>query len=319
MEYTAECVNKYHPDKICDQIADLIVDECLKNDINSRVAVEVLGGHGEIVLKGEITTKSRVNYKKLARDYYFILTGKRIKVKSKIVHQSPDIAVGVDQGGAGDQGIVVGYACNENNYKIPMEMYLARKIIEPFIADGKSQVTIKNGKITNIVLSVQGYSKKQLNDYLFSFLKVHNIDCRGISFYCNNTGKFDIGGFDADCGVTGRKIVVDAYGPRVSVGGGAFSGKDPTKIDRSGAYMARWIAVQLLHKYKAHEVVVKIAYVIGKQDPVMQIAYIDGKEKQLTYDCRPQSIIRKFNLLSPIYLSLARNGHFGLINPWDKL
>lgn len=326
MQITAESVTAWHPDKICDQVADAILDECLKQDDRSRVAVEVLGGHNYIYLVGEITTKATIDYEKIAKKVYFDLTGKRIKAVSRIVSQCPEIAQGVDIGGAGDQGIMIGYACNENDAKLPQELYLSRKLLAPFKIDGKSQVTIKEDKITDIVLSVQGKTQRELSQYVTRFIQQENVFLGNgmmgkVNIYCNNTGSFEIGGFDADSGCTGRKIVIDQYGPRVPVGGGSFSGKDATKVDRSGAYMARWIALNQLKK-GGKEALVKLAYVIGKAEPVMVIAKIDDIEYDISkeYDCRPLSIIERFGLRNPIYLNLARNGHFGVKNyPWEQV
>lgn len=308
MIYTAESVTAWHPDKICDRISDAILDKCLEQDPYSRVAVETMGGHGKVFLTGEVTTKAVVDYKDVVLNVY----GKDIEVISHISTQSPEIAQGVNTGGAGDQGIMIGYACDENSMYIPNELYLARKILKPFKVDGKSQVTLIDGWIDNIVLSVQGESSESLHEYL------HH-EYPGIKAYCNNTGSFTVGGFNADAGVTGRKIVIDAYGPQVPVGGGAFSGKDPTKVDRSGAYMARWIALQLLRKLGAHEVLVKLGYVIGSADPVMRTAIVDGKESYFGYDCRPDAIIERFDLRRPIYLQTATEGHFGISSyPWEQ-
>jgi S-adenosylmethionine synthetase len=320
MTHTAEIVTAWHPDKICDQISDAILDECLKQDPMSRVAVETMGGHGKIFLTGEITTKAEVDYKKVAKGIYKGLLDKDIEVYSNIVSQCPEISKGVDKGGAGDQGVMIGYACSENEMKIPLEIYFARKLLEPFKADAKSQVTIENKKVTNIVLSVQGKTQKELQEYVGDFVAKVLPDNTMPNVYCNNTGSFVTGGFDADSGVTGRKIVVDAYGPRIPVGGGAFSGKDPTKVDRSGAYMARWLALNEI-EYGAKEVLVKLAYVIGKSEPIMQVAIIDGKKFNLDeYDCRPEAIIERFDLRRPIYLQTARDGHFGIKSyPWEKV
>jgi len=307
---TAESVTAWHPDKVCDQISDAIVDACIAQDPFSRVAVETIGGHGVIVLIGEVTTTTEVDFVSIAKEVYEGLFHKDIGVLCTIVKQSPNIARGVDTGGAGDQGIMVGYACRENEVYIPQEMYLARKLLQGFETDGKSQVTI--GDTITVVLSVQGKTKEELEKYIHAIIpSVHGM-------YCNNTGAFDIGGFDGDTGCTGRKIVVDAYGPRVPVGGGAFSGKDPTKVDRSGAYMARWIALDLLHR-GAQEVKVELAYVIGGIKPVMMMATIDGKQETISYDCRPQAIIERFDLRKPIYQDIARNGHFGRNLPWEVI
>src|SRR3989344_2179251 len=311
-KYIAESVTYLHPDKICDQISDLLLDEYLKVDPRARVAIETIGGHGQIGLYGEVTAKSEVNIKKIVKDYYKKLTGQNIRVQSFITVQSPEIAQGVDNGGAGDQGIMVGYACNENEQKIPQEMYLARKLLEGFDVDAKSQVTIEKGQVSSVVLSVQGKTREELiSRVLESGIKVNKKQ-----IYANNTGSFEIGGFDADSGCTGRKIVVDAYGPRVPVGGGAFSGKDATKVDRSGAYMARFIALQLLKKKGAREVLVKLGYVIGKAEPLIKIALIDGVEELFDYDCRPNAIIERLDLRKPKFLKTARNGHFGKIGKY---
>ena len=296
MIQTAESISNWHPDKICDLIADNIVRECLKQDKKSRCAVEVFGGHGLIIVGGEITTKAIIDYGKITREFYLKHCNKEIGVITNIVTQSPDIAMGVDKGGAGDQGIMYGYACDENDEFIPQEKFLADRLLEPFTSDAKSQVTIKDGIVTDIVLSVQGKTQEELRKYVLDFCDEYKLTIPNI--YCNYTGRFEIGGFDADCGVTGRKIVCDQYGPRVPVGGGAFSGKDFTKVDRSGAIMARHIALNELWKNKAKEVLVKIAYCIGKAEPLMVIAIIDGVEKDVSkqYDCRPESIIRKLKL-----------------------
>jgi S-adenosylmethionine synthetase len=326
MIYTAEMVTECHPDKICDQVADGILDRCLMQDNHSRVAVEVLGGHGVMYLVGEITTKAVVNYGIVAKEIYFNLTGKKIRVVSKIVSQAPEIAQGVNGGGAGDQGVMVGYACHDNEAKMPHEIYLAKKLLLPFEVDGKSQVTIEDGKITNIVLSVQGKTQRELSIYVADFFMKEDRflkNCK-VEVFCNNTGSFDVGGFDADTGCTGRKIVIDQYGPRVPVGGGSFSGKDATKVDRSAAYMARYIALQFEKENpKGSDVLVQLAYAIGKAEPVMAVVHVNGLifgVDQKKYDCRPEAIIERFGLRNPIYLDLARNGHFGRKNlPWEKI
>lgn len=313
----AESVTYLHPDKICDQISDLILDEYLKQDPFSRVAIETAGGHGHVGLYGEVTSKGQVDHAAVVQKYYREIVGADIQVESYISAQSPEIAQGVNTGGAGDQGIMVGYACDENDAYLPQEMYLARKLLVGFHTDAKSQVTLEDGKVTSVVLSVQGKSQEELLQHVAD----SQLDIPADKVFANYTGAFEIGGFDADSGCTGRKIVVDAYGPRVPVGGGAFSGKDATKVDRSAAYMARWVALQLLKKTGAKEVLVKIGYAIGKAEPVLQAAWVDGQETSFEYDCRPQSIIERFNLRSPIYLDVARYGHFGRPGelPWEKL
>lgn len=314
--YIAESVTKYHPDKICDGIADAIVDACLEQDKHSRVAVDAIGGHGVMMLMGEVTSQARLDFSQVAQEKYQQLTGQDIKVLANITQQSPEIAQKVNLGGAGDQGLMIGYACNENEQHLPQEMHLARRLLEGFEVDGKSQVVMQDKEVVNVVLSVQGKSQRELEQHVL--LVLPHPPCE---MYCNNIGKFEVGGFESDSGCTGRKIVVDAYGGRVPVGGGAFSGKDPTKVDRSGAYMARWIALQLLKKYGAREVLVKLGYVIGRAEPLLQTAVINGKEEELQgYDCRPAAIIEQFDLLRPIYNDLAENGHFGRKElAWEKV
>ncbi len=319
---TAESVTKYHPDKICDQISDAILDECLKQDPMSRVAIETMGGHGLICLTGELTTRAELAPYDIAKKVYKELTGKTISIKSNIVKQCPEISKGVNKGGAGDQGIMIGYACRETETHLPKEFHLAREMLRPFHTDGKSQVTLDNGVPTEIVLSIQGKKRGELKDYIADFLLKNDLTFgQRTKVYCNNTGSFKIGGFDADTGVTGRKIVVDAYGPRVQVGGGAFSGKDPTKVDRSGAYMARYIALKEMKESGSSEVLVQLAYVIGKVEPIMATITHDEMTENISlkkYDCRPQAIIERFNLRRPIYLETARNGHFGFSHyPWE--
>jgi S-adenosylmethionine synthetase len=293
---TAEYVAKGHPDKVCDAISDAILEEYHKQDPDSRVAVETMGGHGIIHIMGEITSKAEVNCNKVAREVYRSVGYKDcVKVIVDIAQQSPEIARGVDNGGAGDQGIMIGYACDENEEYLPQEYYLAKKIIEElpdgFGPDGKSQVTLNSkNEIETIVLSVQsscsGYlghmgAEYRLREYLRPYGAKRNI-----------IRLFHKAGFAADTGLTGRKIVVDAYGPQVPVGGGAFSGKDYTKVDRSGAKRAREIAIEMLLKHKAHEVLVKLAYAIGEAKPVMAVAEIDGIQNDISkdYDLTPKGL-----------------------------
>jgi S-adenosylmethionine synthetase len=305
-----------HPDKICDQISDAVVDACLKVDPYARVAVETMGGHGILTLTGEITMDERIDVAQVAGDAYRAMTYKDIGVQTNIVQQSDEISNKVDNGGAGDQGVMVGYACQDNPDFIPQELHLSRKLLENFKRDGKSQVVLDDGHLTSVVLSVQNESKEGLEAYVRKVLKSYGpID----SLYCNNIGSFSMGGFDADTGVTGRKIVVDAYGPRVPVGGGAFSGKDATKVDRSAAYMARWCALKLLHDSGADEVTVRLGYVIGSEYPLLQEACIDGRYQKIHEDCRPQAIIERFDLRTPIYQKTARYGAFGSgMFKWDR-
>lgn len=317
---TAEFVSAGHPDKVCDQISDAILDECLKQDPKSRVAIETMGGHGIITITGELTTNAYVDMAGIAKKIYReIGYDDQIGVQVNVVNQSPDIAQGVDTGGAGDQGIMVGYACNENDQMIPQELFLARKILnkmpKSFGPDAKSQVTLDDeGNIDNIVLSAQHKEKQSLKP-----LEVMVKSFKPKKYFINPTGKFVVGGFSGDTGLTGRKLAVDNYGPQVPIGGGAFSGKDPSKVDRSGAYMARRIAVDLLKKNKAKEVLVKIAYSIGIAEPVMAVAEIDGVKQEIKgYDLTPKGIIKHLDLRKPIYQKTAHMGHFGNGFSWDK-
>ena len=245
---TAEFVSPKHPDKICDGISDKILDICLEQDPNSRVAIETAGGHGTVHLTGEITTNfSEIDYESIVKE----VSGTRPlnKVTYSIVKQSNEIARGVDTGGAGDQGIMVGYACNENDQYVPQEYYLARDLCkflyERFPFDGKTQITTDDHWITHIVTSFQNTEKEQLEQSVVEWMDWEVDD---IVIHCNPAGDWYQGGFDADAGLTGRKLVVDNYGPRVPIGGGAYSGKDPSKVDRSAAYMARHIALKELKR-----------------------------------------------------------------------
>jgi len=313
---TAECVTPGHPDKICDIISDSILDACLEQDPNSRAAIETMGGHGIISVTGELTTNAYVDMHELIKKVY----GKDVGVQTNIVKQSNEIANGVDTGGAGDQGIMVGYACNENQSMIPQELYLSRKlakyIYDKHQYDGKTQVTLIDGKIDTVVTSFQNVSTSVLTSL------VH--DCLGsgnYKLYCNPAGDWTQGGFDADAGVTGRKLVVDNYGPRVPIGGGAFSGKDATKVDRSGAYMARYIAVDQLKKNSAKEVYVYLAYAIGKSEPIQATAIVDGIEKNVIsqYNLSPTAISELLELKIPKFSETAAWGAFGNNFKWDNV
>lgn len=313
--FIAESVTYLHPDKICDQVSDAIVDACLAQDPTARVALETVGGHGSISIYGELTTAATINIPDIVQSYYRSITKKDIEVFTHVVTQSPEISQGVNTGGAGDQGVMVGYACRENDAFLPQEMYLSRKLLQGIHIDAKSQVTIIDDVIDSVVLSAQNHTPEELQA---------RVTAAGIpantKVYLNNTGAFTIGGFDADSGCTGRKIVVDAYGPRVPVGGGAFSGKDATKVDRSAAYMARWVALHLMHLHDAQEVLVRLGYVIGGDQPLIKQAIVDGREETFDIDCRPDAIIERFNLRKPVYVKTARDGHFGHIGvyAWES-
>ena len=318
---TAECITPKHPDKICDRISDAILDECLRQDPNSRVAVETMGGHGKVFVTGEVTTNANLDIPAIVNRVY----GKSIDVETNIVKQSNFISQGVDTGGAGDQGIMVGYACDDNDEYIPQELYLARdlcqKIYEYHPYDGKTQITLEDGIVKTIVASFQSTPKEELERLINEWLDYHQFQEYDMEIHCNPAGDWDMGGFDADAGVTGRKLVVDNYGPRVPIGGGAFSGKDSSKVDRSAAYMARRIAVDKLESTPdAKEVYVYLAYAIGYDKPVQATAIVDGKTHYMDllkfYDLSPNGIINHLNLREPKFEKTAEWGHMGTGELW---
>ena len=314
---TAEFVSPRHPDKMCDRISDAILDLCLEQDPNSRVAVETMGGHGKVFITGEVTTEAKLNDGDIKR-----IVKQISNIDDVTIHletQSPEISQGVDSGGAGDQGIMIGYACNENQEYVPQEYFLARNLNRYLYAnyqtDGKTQITM-NGNSLRVVASFQGAPKEQLEkkcEKFFSQFPQYRID----ALHCNPAGDWDIGGFSADAGLTGRKLAVDNYGPRVPLGGGAFSGKDASKVDRSAAYMARKIAVDILKEKGAKEVVVQLAYAIGYNQPLQASALVDGEHQFVTgYDLSPNGIIEQLDLKQPIYERTANFGHFGCGFTW---
>ena len=310
---SAESVSPKHPDKLCDQISDAILDAYLAVDPNSRVAVESVGGHGKVFITGEVTSHAKVDVaaivKRLAGD---------VEIEVRLVEQSHEIANGVDTGGAGDQGIMVGYACNETPELLPLETVLSRKlnqfIFAKFPYDGKTQVTIRNGILESIVASFQNAPTAELEVLVREWLAQEPLakTDNDIKYHINPAGDWHQGGFDADTGLTGRKLVVDNYGPHIPIGGGCFSGKDPSKVDRSAAYMARKIAVDYVKKHNAKEVFCYLAYAIGFAEPLEATVIIDGRvEVVLGYDLTPKGIIEFLDLKRPIYEATARYGHFG--------
>ena len=319
---TAESVSPKHPDKICDQISDAILDAYLAKDPQARVAIEACGGHGALFLTGEVSSSELVDVKQIARR----LAGDDVEIIERIARQSPEIAQGVDAGGAGDQGVMIGYACAETPELLPLEYALARALnrflYEKWPYDGKTQVTTYGGQIAAIVASFQNAPHDELAAAVrrwFSQQKYAAGDFDGISLHINPAGDWQIGGFAADAGLTGRKLAVDNYGPRIPLGGGAFSGKDATKVDRSGAYMARRVAVDYLKKFAAQEVLVRLAYAIGHDQPVEATAVVDSVEQPIAgYDLSPAGIIDTLQLARPQYESTARYGHFGKGFAWDK-
>ncbi len=341
--FTVESVTSGHPDKVCDQISDAILDACLKEDPRSRVAVETFGGHGSLVIGGEVTTNARVDFEGIARDIYKkIGYDQYLDISVKVVQQSPDIAQGVDNGGAGDQGIMYGYATDETEEFMPdsvVKVHALAKRLEELRKnnleffwlrpDGKTQITVEDGKIRTVLVSCQhdevvdsSYIRNQLIEHVISPIIG---DITGIEILTNPTGKFVQGGFEADTGLTGRKIMVDTYCGLVPHGGGAFSGKDATKVDRSAAYMARFVAKQLVARGLAKECIVSVAYAIGKAEPLM-VEAVSGKGENFSeivkkeFDFRPKSIIETLNLHSPIFQATAAYGHFGRAGlPWERV
>jgi len=319
---TAEAVTPLHPDKICDCISDAILDACLEQDPNSRVAIETMGGHNIITITGELTTRAVVNISEIVRE----VVGDNYGIQTNVVQQSPEIAQGVDIGGAGDQGIMVGYACSDNKALIPQELYLAKSlarfIFEVHQQDGKVQVTINGDVLQTIVASFCRVSRDELSRLVNLWLEKLNLN-KPDQIYLNPAGDWNQGGFSADTGVTGRKLACDNYGPQIPIGGGAFSGKDATKVDRSGAYMARKIAVDLLKRHQAKEVLVKLAYSIGVAEPVMATAEITDFNQQKQeiiirdYDLTPRGIVDFLQLNRPQYGQVARWGSFGQGFSWD--
>ncbi len=312
---TAECVSPRHPDKLCDRISDAVLDAYLTQDPKSRVAIESVGSHGKIFVTGEVTScATGVDIHKIVES----ITGSGYEVTVHIVAQSPQIAQGVDTGGAGDQGIMTGYATRETETYMPKEYELARSlcqhVYEKFPYDGKTQVTIdgETGEVISVVCSFQNAPK----DELLACVQEKIGNAR--EYHINPAGDWNQGGFDADAGLTGRKIIVDNYGPEIAVGGGAFSGKDPSKVDRSAAYMARRVAVDYLEANpNAYEVLVKLAYAIGHSEALMAVAVIDGVPETVTgYDLTPNGIKSFLELERPIYSETATWGHFGRGFSW---
>ena len=366
--FTSESVSKGHPDKVCDQISDAILDEILKRDKTARVACETYITRGLVIVGGEITTRTWVDVEQIARDVIkdigynspeFGFNGNTCAVVNVIGKQSPDISQGVDVGGAGDQGLMVGYAVDETPELMPLSLVLSHEILKnlekirrtkklPYLGpDAKSQVTVeyRNGvpaRIDTVVLSTQHTeaildksgkqitekSKKQIADAAI-WPVIKKWADKNTKIHINPTGKFVIGGPQSDTGLTGRKIIVDTYGGRCPHGGGAFSGKDPTKVDRSAAYMARYIAKNIVAAKLAKECTVQIAYAIGRDEPVGFYVDTDGtgvlpdeklaKLARKLFPLTPRGIIEHFKLRAPIYLPTASFGHFGRKGfPWEK-
>jgi S-adenosylmethionine synthetase len=285
-----------------------------------------MGGHDLITINGEVTSTEslKVEEKVLEILKSISIDTTNFKVISNINTQSPEIARGVDLGGAGDQGIMLGYATDETANFMPLEYELARELNRTIFAtypyDGKTQVTLDGAKVLVVVASFQNTKNEDLLKLVKAKLESFiGLDLSETKYLINPSGEWVEGGFDADTGLSGRKLIVDNYGPEIRIGGGSFSGKDYTKVDRSGAYIARKIAVDLLRKYSASEVIVKLAYAIGIKDPVMQVAIIDGKEINIEgYDLSPKGIFETLNLAQVSFAETSKFGHFGRGFNWDK-
>lgn len=312
---TAESVSPNHPDKVCDRISDALLDAHLAQDPNARVAIDVAGGHGKVFVTGEVTSRAAgIDVTSIIKR----IAGDEVEVIEHIAAQSPEIAQGVDTGGAGDQGIMVGYATNETDEHLPLEVVLSRGLNQYLYAlwphDGKTQVTTRDGQIVSIVASFQHAPQTELEQAVRQWLakEARAIATETLELHVNPSGDWDQGGFDADAGLTGRKLVVDNYGPRIPIGGGAFSGKDPSKVDRSAAYMARKIALDYLKARDAHDVYVYLAYAIGYDQALEATVVIDGVSEQVSgYDLSPRGIVKFLDLKRPVYEKTAEYGHFG--------
>ncbi len=352
--FTSESVTEGHPDKIADQISDAVLDAVLSEDRDGRVACETLVTTGLVMLAGEITTTAQVDFAKVARETIRDIGYTRAKygfdcdtcsVLTSIGHQSPDIAMGVDTGGAGDQGLMFGFACNETPELMPLPIQLAHKLAYrlsevrksgdmPYLRpDGKSQVSVeyRDGRpfrVDAVVVSSQHdpeITNKALQEEIQSNVINHILPAefldQNTKYHINPTGRFVTGGPQGDAGLTGRKIIVDTYGGYAPHGGGAFSGKDPTKVDRSAAYMARYIAKNIVAAGLAERCLVQIAYAIGVEKPVSVLVDTSGTGRtdeavianlvNKFFDLTPRAIIKTLNLKRPIYRNTAAYGHFG--------
>lgn len=338
-----ESVTSGHPDKVCDQISDAILDECLSQDPKSRVAVEALGSHGMLMIGGEVTTNADFDSEKIAQELYKKIGYEdSLKIIAHLVKQSPDIAQGVDTGGAGDQGIMYGYAEEDGHSEyLPESIFMVHKLTHgleemrksgklPWLKpDGKSQITMEGEKVKTVLVSCQhneNVSQEEIKQALIkNLIKPVVGDVDRVEVLVNPTGKFVLGGFEADAGLTGRKIMVDTYCGLAPHGGGAFSGKDPTKVDRSAAYMARFVAKNLVANNLAKNCLVSVAYAIGRAEPLMVEAINEKGESvaefvQQKFDFRPEAIIERLNLQRPLYLQTAAYGHFGRPGfPWEEI
>ena len=372
--FTSESVTEGHPDKLCDYISDSVLDECLKQDKNSRVACETLASKGEVYITGEITSKANVDIEQIARNTIkeigydnanLDIDYKTCKITVNISKQSSDIAMGVDKSledkegenahseGAGDQGIMFGFACDETDEFMPLPISLSHRLAKKLTEvrkneeivglrpDGKVQVTVEydDGKplrVDTVVLSTQHIDDKNIDELrkevkekiIFKVIPENLID-ENTKYYINPTGRFVIGGPLGDSGLTGRKIIVDTYGGYARHGGGAFSGKDPTKVDRSASYMARFLAKNIVANGYAKKCEIQLSYAIGVARPVSIFVDTFGTEtipsteiisKVEKFDLTPRGIINYLDLQRPIYKLTTNYGHFGKENlPWEKI
>ncbi len=344
-----EFVTDGHPDKVCDQIGDSILDAAIFQDPFSRVAMETSGGHGVVFIAGEMTTNAVFDIGKVARDTYRKIGHDHdIGIIVNVVKQSPDIAQGVDKDGAGDQGIMVGYAIKGEANFMPRTWNLARMLTQrlkevrvkgilPYLKpDGKSQVTMVGDIVTHVTIAAhhsKGVSLEQIRADIIKHV-VHEVipGIPDVEIIVNGTGEFAQGGFEADAGTTGRKLIVDNYGPLVEVGGGAYSGKDPSKVDRSAAYFCRMIAKSIVAGGHADEAIVKVGYAIGVAEPTFFSVQVPLGEKEAAtlekhiaekFDFKPKAIIEKLGLRKPegwCYADTAAAGHYGDDRfPWEKI
>lgn len=367
--FTSESVSEGHPDKLCDQISDAILDYCLANDPNSRVACECFVTTEKLIIGGEITSNAKPDYERIARDVMRNIgyTDKKLgigadscEIEVLVKHQSKDIAQGVDQAiqGAGDQGIMFGYATNESEGYMPLALVIAHKLVRYASnlrklgtfkwarPDMKAQVTmdytdLNNVRIDTVLMSVQhdpDFNEKEFKKFIYEEIMQHVVESFGLNkdfkYLINPTGRFVTGGPEGDTGLTGRKIIVDTYGGSARHGGGAFSGKDPSKVDRSAAYMARYVAKNLVASGVADRLEVQLSYAIGVAKPLsINVEGFDTlkvdvnkvlKIIEKVFDLTPAGIIKAFSLTKPTfkYQDLASYGHFGrpdLDLPWEKL
>lgn len=374
--FTSESVTEGHPDKLCDYISDSILDECLRQDKNSRVAAETVASKGEIYITGEITSTAKIDIEKIVRNVIkevgydnekTDIDYRTCKITVNISKQSSDIAIGVDKSletkegknikseGAGDQGLMFGYACDETDEYMPMPIYLAHKlskrlaqvrkenIVTGLRPDGKTQVTVEyneNGnplRVDTVVVSTQHTAEKRVGDLrkeivenvIKDVIPAKLLD-KNTKYFINPTGRFVIGGPLGDSGLTGRKIIVDTYGGYSRHGGGAFSGKDPTKVDRSASYMARFLAKNIVANGYAKKCEIQLSYAIGIAQPVSIYIETFGTETEEKskiikkieekFDLTPRGIIDYLDLQRPIYKKTTNYGHFGKKGlPWEKI